>query len=545
MWKHPAFWLLYVVFYILFPTSGALADIKDLVMPGPVVEAHAAFEKQCQRCHEPFKKRSQRQLCLECHLPIKGDLNQKMGYHGRSAAVADVECKHCHTEHQGRKADIVLLDRETFDHQQTDFRLEGIHRQQRCEACHKTDEPQKKAWKLDQPAPTGFYAQTSSACFSCHAKIEPHKERLGKNCQDCHQSETWHKVSYPHDKTKFRLNAMHKPVSCTLCHPSQRWKKIADDCFSCHRLNDSHAGRYGEKCQNCHSDKGPASDPKNPRTAWKVISYDHQKTKFPLEGKHQKVACDLCHPQQLYGQKLKTDCFSCHQKDDRHKGFYGPKCGDCHKTEGWRTSAFNHQKTSFPLVQKHQKVACNRCHTRPTSGKKLGSACINCHQLEDVHRNEASQRCQRCHSPAGWREDAKFDHDLSRFPLLGLHAVAPCESCHRSAEFRQVSLVCNDCHQPDDKHKKQLGKNCEACHTPNGWKLWAFDHNSKDRFKLEGGHKDLECLACHKTPVKEKVKQDRTCAACHQDDDIHRGAFGRNCERCHQSESFKKLKIGL
>ncbi len=541
MWKQPAIWLLFVAFYTLFSAAPASADIKQLVMPGRVIEAHAGFEQQCRRCHQPFKKRAQGQLCLDCHKSLAEDLRQKKGFHGHSSAVAAADCKHCHTEHKGRTADVVLLDRETFDHRLTDFNLEGVHLRVACDACH-TPEKRENAGPPDYAASSGFFSRAAADCYGCHNKAEPHQKRLGKKCQNCHRATSWDKISYSHDKSDFRLNAMHKPVSCVLCHPNQRWKKIADDCYSCHRLNDSHGGRYGKKCQDCHSDKGPAIDPKNPRSAWKKVKFDHRKTKFALEGKHLKLACNLCHPQQLYGQKLKTDCLSCHRHDDRHKGFYGPKCVQCHNTKGWKLSAFDHQKTSFPLRAKHQQVTCRSCHTRPTSAEKLGSRCINCHQLKDVHRNQESRRCERCHTPVGWREGVQFDHDLSRFPLIGLHAVVPCESCHQNVEFRQVRMKCDDCHQRDDKHKRRLGPDCEACHTPNGWTLWQFDHIGKKSFKLDGAHRDLECLACHKKPVKKKIRLARDCASCHRDQDIHQGAFGRNCERCHLSESFRKLR---
>ncbi len=542
MYKQPAIWLLLGAIHLFFAALPAHADIKQLVMPGAVIQAHAGFEQECKRCHQPFKKGAQGQLCVKCHQSLATDLEQKKGFHGRSSAVAGAECKHCHTEHKGRSADIVLLDRETFNHQVTDFKLTGGHRRLACEACHIPKKRQKVQANKDFIAALGFFSQAPETCYPCHRKQEPHRKKLGKNCQDCHQATSWNKISYRHDKTDFRLNAMHKTVSCTLCHPNQRWKKIASDCYSCHQLNDSHAGRYGKKCQDCHSDKGPPVDPKNPKSAWKRVRFDHQKTRFSLKGKHRKLACSLCHPRQLYGQKLKTDCFSCHQQDDRHKGFYGPKCGQCHQPKGWKISAFDHQKTRFPLVAKHQQVACTNCHTRPVSGEKLGNRCINCHQLKNVHRDKKFKRCERCHTPAGWREKVQFDHDLSRFPLIGLHAVGPCESCHQNAEFRQVQIDCNGCHRQDDKHKQRLGRQCENCHTPNGWALWQFDHNGRKNFKLEGAHRDLECLACHKKPVKKKLHLARDCASCHRNQDIHQGAFGRNCERCHLSESFRKLR---
>lgn len=542
MWKQPARWLLCVFLFGLGSAGSARADLKTLVMPGSVVGSHARFEQQCERCHEPFRKRGQQQLCLDCHTSLAGDLARHEGFHGRSPGVAAAECQHCHTEHEGRDADIVLLDRETFDHQLTDFKLEGAHRQVACEACHMPPAEKGAEPGAAAPAPAGFFSRALQDCYVCHQTQEPHRQQLGKNCQDCHQAESWHKISYRHAKSGFPLNGMHRSVACGLCHPNQRWRKIAEDCYSCHRLDDAHGGRYGQKCQECHSDKGPPTDPQKPKTAWKRTVFDHGKTRFALDGQHQQLACDLCHSQQLYGQKLKTDCLACHQKDDRHKGFYGPKCTQCHNSKGWRTSVFDHRQTRFPLLEKHQQVACSSCHTRPTAGEKLGDACIGCHQLEDVHRSQETVRCERCHTPAGWRDSARFDHELSRFPLLGLHALTPCESCHQSAEFRRVGIGCNDCHAPDDKHQQRLGTNCQACHTPNGWGLWRFEHDGKESFKLEGAHRELECLACHQNPVEQKIELARTCAACHQKQDIHQGTFGRNCERCHLSESFTKLR---
>jgi hypothetical protein len=528
-----------------FGPAMAHADLKQLVMPGPLVEAHAQYEQQCERCHEPFKKRKQADLCLACHKFIATDLNRKTGFHGLSPLVIGSECSHCHTDHEGRQADILMFDPETFDHELTNFKFSGAHKKLACTSCHPPSETDDKPAMMNDLAPQGFYSRAPHNCVDCHAKTSPHKERLGDKCNDCHNEDSWKKVTFDHNKTKFKLNAMHAQVSCVLCHPNQNWKNIAVDCYSCHLLNDAHSGRYGQKCQTCHSDKGPPLPGQAPQSAWMQVSFDHDRTKFKLEGQHRKRACDLCHPQQLYGQQLKTDCFACHQKTDRHAGLYGTRCESCHTSKGWKTSVFDHQKTTFPLRDKHQNLACRNCHTRPTSAEKLGTSCINCHRLDDVHRNPQNERCERCHTPKGWRNETRFDHDLSPFPLLGLHSLVPCESCHQNPQFRATPSTCISCHRADDKHKQRLGSNCEACHTPNGWRLWQFDHNrNPEAFKLEGAHVGLDCLACHQKPIAPgtKISLPRTCAECHAKEDIHRNAFGRNCERCHLNESFKKLR---
>jgi len=188
-------------------------------------------------------------------------------------------------------------------------------------------------------------------------------------------------------------------------------------------------------------------------------------------------------------------------------------------------------------------VACNKCHTGPTEGKKMPLDCFSCHRLDDAHKGQQGEKCERCHNQRGWRVGVRFEHDLTRFPLIGLHAVAPCEGCHVGTTFKNTARNCIDCHKKDDAHKQHLGDNCAYCHNPNGWDLWQYDHNSQSKFQLTGAHEELECLACHREPVKEKISMGKSCASCHRKDDIHRGEFGRDCDRCHNSVAFNQIRL--
>ena len=60
--------------------------------------------------------------------------------------------------------------------------------------------------------------------------------------------------------------------------------------------------------------------------------FDHGKTKFPLTGKHTKVACEDCHKKSL--ENTPKDCIACHRKDDVHRG-RRPDCARCHTTNNW------------------------------------------------------------------------------------------------------------------------------------------------------------------------------------------------------------------
>ena len=41
---------------LLLPKAVGAVSFETLVMPGPVVAAHADIEKDCRKCHEPFRK---------------------------------------------------------------------------------------------------------------------------------------------------------------------------------------------------------------------------------------------------------------------------------------------------------------------------------------------------------------------------------------------------------------------------------------------------------------------------------------------------------
>jgi hypothetical protein len=88
----------------------AIAQIETLVMPGEVIEGHAEYEKDCDACHAKFKRGEQRTLCLDCHEDVAADVSTASGFHGLYADARDASCAACHTDHEGRDADIVQLD---------------------------------------------------------------------------------------------------------------------------------------------------------------------------------------------------------------------------------------------------------------------------------------------------------------------------------------------------------------------------------------------------------------------------------------------------
>jgi hypothetical protein len=491
---------------------------EQLLMPGPVIAGHAKFEQECTKCHEQFEKGSQKAQCLACHEEIGADIEATMGYHGRSPVVKARECRHCHTDHKGRDEDIVRLDSETFDHAYTDFTLRGAHARLTCDSCHRADAPYRKAPR---------------ECAGCHESTDVHGGKLGTACKDCHRETTWSETTFDHAHTKFALSGKHADVACLQCHTDRTFQGAPLRCVSCHRLNDVHAGGYGEDCARCHDASG-----------WRRVGFDHERdARFALRGRHAQINCTACHRPGADPRAAERECVACHRKDDAHRGRYGADCRKCHGQARWSEARFDHDsKSSFPLKGRHAEVPCLACHTEAAASGSSARSCVDCHGVDDVHRGELGKGCGDCHGVDDWTQ-ARFDHDLTRFPLIGLHALAPCEDCHRSSRFNDAGSACIDCHAPDDSHEGRLGRDCGQCHNPNGWKRWVFDHATQTGYPLDGAHRTIACERCHRTAGGD-LKLPQECVACHAAQDAHDGRFGPVCGRCHVTSSFRDVQIG-
>ncbi|KAF2988856.1 hypothetical protein MJC1_04073 [Methylocystis sp. MJC1] len=514
-----AFVSLILVATLVYPEARRF--LERLVIPGPVIEGHVKFERQCEKCHEPFSRATQSNLCLECHKEIASDRRTRSRFHGKQSDALNLDCRACHTEHKGRTTDIMQLDPERFDHNLTNYRLVDSHKTVECNACHARGKP---------------FHKTGSQCVDCHKKADPHKGRLGDRCENCHSPTIWRNVkAFDHGKTKFPLIGAHKDVACATCHTGELYKDLSQACVSCHRIQDIHADRYGSKCETCHN-----------QLKWKEAKFEHDKTKFPLHGAHEKVKCDVCHTGYIYKQKLETTCVACHKEQDPHKGQLGDRCERCHNDVDWRKNiTFDHSQTHFPLIGEHVSVPCEGCHSS-SNYKDAPIACESCHR-DSFHQGRlgVGARCGNCHNPYAWSRWT-FDHARqTRYPLTGMHQRLTCESCHstKNATTLKLPITCESCHK--DYHNGLLGAQpkCGSCHDTSAWSHWRFDHGRQTGYPLVGAHARLRCERCHTTPNTPTLKIASDCASCHRRDDPHVGQFGRSCERCHNPVSWRKADI--
>jgi hypothetical protein len=570
---------------------GARAQgIESVIAPGKLIQGHAKYEDECKQCHVKFDRKAQDGLCMDCHKEIGADVRARTGFHGKSKPQA---CRTCHTDHKGRDARVVDLDKKKFDHAFTDFSLRGKHQEVECDkchlsgkkyreaalecnACHKKDDVHKGSlgakcadchtenkWKearFDHDK-TRFsltgkhvevkcadchkdnnYKETPRACVACHKKDDDqkgHKGQFGDKCESCHGAKSWKESSFNHDTdTKYALRGKHRSTPCATCHTGHLYKvKLSQECFACHKKDDKHKETLGKECGNCHTERNWKESPK----------FDHQTTSFPLLGKHLKTECKECHKSALFKEAPK-DCFSCHKKDDKHTGNLGEKCADCHVERDWKTTTgrFNHDKTKFVLRNAHAatSVKCNACHKDLGSFRNTPLDCLSCHKKDDKHEGQEGKKCEQCHNDKTWK-DTRFDHGLSRFPLTGKHIVTVCKKCHETPRYKDAPRDCYSCHKKEDKHKQKFGLQCETCHNARAWSIWHFEHDLKTSYKLDGGHRKVACESCHKEPApkgKNAAVVGSSCFGCHRNEDVHDGQFGARCEQCHVTESWKKIK---
>jgi hypothetical protein len=503
--------------YWLPSERAAGVNPETLLMPGKLTNAHAQYEEDCSSCHDRTDRTRQTQLCLACHKAVAADVHGHSGYHGRLRGIEGSQCRACHSEHQGRDADIVKLSAR-FNHAMTDFELTGAHASVSCDSCHAANKP---------------YRDAASTCHACHGKQEPHQGKLGKQCESCHNAAAWRQVRYDHSKTTFPLRGEHTRVPCVQCHFANRYKGTPGACVACHAPDDVHQGERGTECANCHAAE-----------SWKSARFDHlKKTGFALEGVHARIDCQDCHRSGRLQDPVPKDCHGCHLGEDSHAGRLGQECGKCHGNDKWKPASFDHTRdTKWPLAGRHREIDCHGCHTAPTARQKLGTECNACHRASDVHAGKLGADCAQCHTVEGWRVGVSFDHDLTDFPLVGLHVAVPCEQCHVTRAYKDVGQECYACHQADDVHKGGLGKDCARCHSPNGWRIWEFDHGKETGFALSGAHSKVACASCHKQPAGE-VKLESACVSCHAQDDVHLGQYGRQCQRCHTTVTFKGARL--
>ena len=396
--------------------------IKDPKLKGKKV-TYLGVNHECLTCHTDYHMRTLSPSCLTCHndesfLPATKFDHDKASFKlaGKHKSVECVEChkitllggnkfqqfadvpysnctschkdphqnkygqncRQCHSEESFQ----IVSGLKNFDHNKTDYRLEGKHMIVNCKSCHKT--------RFTDPL-------RHDRCTDCHTdyhKNEFVKEGKAPDCSECHSVSGFKQFSFTlerHNMSRFKLEGAHSATPCYECHmKKEKWsfRSIGLNCKDCHP--DIHKNLIQEKyfpgasCQSCHN-----------ANRWTEISFDHGRTGYPLTGAHDRPGCRECHFREGSGGKIQQkfagltwNCSECH-KDNHNQQFARngiTDCTACHGTENWKASRFNHDNTAFKLDGEHIKVPCSECH-KP--GQEALSVYVN-YKLKEF-------KCESCH----------------------------------------------------------------------------------------------------------------------------------------------------
>ncbi|GAB4435887.1 MAG: hypothetical protein Kow0031_17650 [Anaerolineae bacterium] len=419
-------------------------------------DAHAgAFGQDCAACHAtasweeatfshaftafPLTGAHEQVACELCHINevFAGTPTDCYGCHQADDAHAGglgQQCEQCHITKNWRET--------LFTHALTDFPLLGAHAAVPCIDCH-----------LDN-----VFEGTPESCAGCHQADDVHGGGLGQQCDTCHTTATWSETLFTHALTDFPLLGAHAEVACEQCHLDNVFDGTPTSCYGCHATDDTHRGTLGQQCEQCHNN-----------ATWQDVVFNHALTNFPLTGAHQQTPCEQCHIDLEFGE-TPTTCRGCHNKDDVHKGSFGPDCETCHTTTTWEGASFDHSRTAFPLTGAHATTTCTQCHVNNVY-QGTPTQCFACHAADDAHNGQYGQECEICHTSSAWKP-AAFTGPHT-FPINhGASQNSPCSTCHPTS---LTSYTCYGCHEHTPaniagEHREEGITNfddCFACH-PDG-----------------------------------------------------------------------------
>jgi len=217
---------------------------------------------------------------------------------------------------------------------------------------------------------------------------------------------------------------------------------------------------------------------------------------------------------------------------------------------------------------------CTKCHVL---GEKVSNEkCLACHTEIKTRMDKGTgyhasrevrgKECAECHSDHHGRnfdminlKKDLFNHSLTGFELTGAHKAIDCRECHKpdyigdgklkmkSKTYLGLVQKCASCHA--DVHQGTLANDCASCHTTEKFApAGKFNHSNTD-FALQGKHKTVECIDCHRKEIRNGATFQRfagigfdNCSSCH--DDVHFNELFADCKTCHTEESFSQF-VGM
>ena len=212
----------------------------------------------------------------------------------------------------------------------------------------------------------------SATCESCHT---PHEGATADKCIACHAN---NQALLQRQPTAFHANAK----SCRDCHVEHRGELLRPT-----QMDHEALVRIG-----LAELKAKPSGSAERASAAKLKTWIAAHKNAP-ENPHPRVTA----------REATLNCTTCHATKDKHQGFFGASCAECHSTSQWTITEFQHPPAS--------SMDCAQCHQAPPShymehfnmvSKKVAhqedsevGACCGPAQVD---------QCYRCHQTTSWND---------------------------------------------------------------------------------------------------------------------------------------------
>ncbi len=447
------------------------ARCNDCHVPMTTAAAAAVKARRGARIYRPIDP-----VCVSCHDDVHVGQLQKPD-------ATTTDCAACHTT--------TAFKPPTFDHdRQAAFRLEGAHKRAQCTQCHIGVDVEGRTVARYKPVPT--------ACDRCHEDehkglFDPFSPLLRGAGGSAAMAPKMSAATTATATTTAKAapdgdGAPREPgepvESGELEEPAPTVNVDGRPPAMAMSTNGSASARTLQRCDGCHGAE-----------TWFPAKFAHERTGFPLDGRHQVTRCADCHGGDLH-QPLPKSCASCHH--DPHLQEFGLQCASCHNTERFEAPLFvvdAHRRTNFPLTGRHAALPCDECHVEKRDRQFTRAAidCVQCHaadarrattQTVNHQRPPFSLACGSCHTPATF-VGAKYRQHDTCFPITrGSHTNIRCADCHGplngfvvTGNCKNAPARCADCHEhniaaearrharvPGYEHKSQK---CAECHRNN------------------------------------------------------------------------------
>jgi hypothetical protein len=197
-------------------------SLKGAHLAVPCLACHTRAVDDTKAVSYRFRFLSTR--CLACHTdPHRSEVNKFVEKSG---------CEFCHAVDSWKQVQ--------FDHNLSDFHLDGKHAAVPCDKCH-IARP-----NIETPAVLTF-VNITKVCADCHKDIHRGQFALadssGTDCAKCHTPQSWGAAKFDHNAaSRFKLDGAHIRVPCVKCHlpklvdgePFVAYKPLDTTCAACH-----------------------------------------------------------------------------------------------------------------------------------------------------------------------------------------------------------------------------------------------------------------------------------------------------------------------